>query len=145
MAQLLAAATDPAPLPLPHLTSLVPAGFPSPAMDFEEGELDIGAYLVRHPAASYWMRVSGRSMEGAGIYDRDLILVDRSLLPMDEDIVVATVAGEITVKRFRIRGTRVWLEPDPVGGAYPIIEMTDGQELDIFGVVASSVRDYRGR
>src|SRR3712207_9385151 len=72
-------ALDPTPLPLPLIGRLVPAGFPSPADDYLEGEIDLNRYLIERPAACYLMRVSGNSMSGAGIMDGDIVVVDRSV------------------------------------------------------------------
>src|SRR3954453_1830386 len=95
------AAPDPAPLPLPLLGRLVPAGFPSPADDYLDGEIDLNRFLIERPAACYLMRVAGPSMSGAGILDGDLVVVDRSLAPAPGHVVVAVIDGEMTIKRLR--------------------------------------------
>jgi DNA polymerase V len=95
------AALDPVPLPLPLIGRLVPAGFPSPADDYLEGEIDLGRYPIERPAATYIMRVYGRSMSGAGIMDGDLVVVDRSIEAKPGHVVVAACAGEMTIKRLR--------------------------------------------
>ena len=87
------------------LTGSVVAGFPSPAEQYMEPPLDLNELLVRHPAATYFVRVSGDSMIGAGINDGDLLVVDRSLRPADGDIIIACVDGDFTVKMYRERGT----------------------------------------
>jgi DNA polymerase V len=81
----------------------VPAGFPSPAADYEEDKLDLNKHLIRHPAATFFVRSIGDSMLGAGIHCGDLLVVDRSLEPRDRSVVIAAVNGELTVKRIRIR------------------------------------------
>ena len=89
----------------PKLSGSVVAGFPSPAEQYMEPPLDLNELLVKRPAATYFVRVSGDSMTGAGINDGDILVVDRSLRPADGDIIIACVDGDFTVKRFRERGT----------------------------------------
>lgn len=123
-------------LDLPQIIGTIPAGFPSPAADHEEERIDLATLLVRHPAATFAMRVSGNSMIKHRIHDGDVVLVDRSVRPTDGKIVVASIDGEVTLKRFRRRGGRIWLEagnPD-----YPPIEVREDAELVIFGVVTSA-------
>lgn len=113
-------------LPLPVYAARVPAGLPSPADDHLESPLDLTEHLVRHPAATFLVTVSGRSMEGAGIFHGDTLVVDRSLEPRDRDIVVAAVDGELTVKRLRKQAGRVVLVAE--SPHYPSIELCDGRE-----------------
>ena len=80
----------------------VVAGFPSPAEQYLEPPLDLNELLVRRPAATYFVRVEGDSMVGAGIHDGDLLVVDRSLRPADGDVIIASVDGDFTVKTFRL-------------------------------------------
>src|SRR5215216_4379648 len=94
-------ALDPETLPLPLVGRLVPAGFPSPADDYLESEIDLNRYLIERPAACYLMRVSGSSMTGAGIMDGDLVVVDRSVEAAPGHVVVAVLDGEMTIKRLR--------------------------------------------
>lgn len=84
---------------LPLFMERVPCGFPSPAQDYLEGSLDLNKLVIKHPSATYFVRVSGDSMIGAGISDGDLLVVDRSLPAMHGDIVIAAVAGGIYRKR----------------------------------------------
>lgn len=123
----------------------VAAGFPSPAEQYLEPPLDLNALLVKRPAATYFVRVEGDSMVGAGIRDGDLLVVDRSLSAGDGDIVIASVDGEFTVKTLRVSGgarRRVVLEP--ANPAYPAIEMKGASELSVFGVVTSVIHRIRG-
>ncbi|MDQ7020833.1 MAG: translesion error-prone DNA polymerase V autoproteolytic subunit [Candidatus Dojkabacteria bacterium] len=78
----------------------VPAGFPSPATDYIDKTLDINEYLVKHPAATFFVRVSGDSMIKAGIHNGDILVIDKSLEPVNSDIVLAVLDSEYTVKRF---------------------------------------------
>ncbi len=116
-----------------------PAGFPSPAQDDMEEPIDLGAWLIDHPAASYIMRVSGHSMTGAGINDGDLVVVSRSAEPRSGDIVVAMVHGDRTMKRLRRRGERLWLVPEAEG--YDAIQVDE--HVEVWGVVVALARRYR--
>ena len=91
-------------LALPLFSSTIAAGFPSPADDYLERDLDLNEYFVKHETATYYLRVSGDSMENAGIRHNDLLVVDKSLEARDGSIVVAVIDGELTVKRLRRRG-----------------------------------------
>ena len=130
-----------APIPLEKRTSIrlplvsasVEAGFPSPADDHLERGIDLNEELISHPAASFLLRVNGESMRDANIHSGDVLIVDKSLTPVDRKIVVAMIDGNFTVKRFRMRGDRVFLEAE--NPEFNPIEVTDGQELTIFGVV----------
>lgn len=84
----------------------VSAGFPSPAGDFMEGKLDLNDYLIKNPPATFFVRVTGDSMIGAGIHPDDLLVVDRSIDPKSRKIVIAVVDGELTVKRLILGGAR---------------------------------------
>ena len=84
------------------------AGFPSPAEQYLEPPLDLNELLVKRPAATFFVRVEGDSMINAGIHDKDLLVVDRSLTPANGDIIIAAVDGEFTVKTLRVLGNREW-------------------------------------
>lgn len=119
-------------IPLPLFIERVSCGFPSPAQDYIEARLDLNKMVIRHPSATYFLKVSGDSMIDAGIGEGDLLIVDRSLTADHGDIVVASVAGEFTVKELR---TRPFLQLVPRNVHYsPIIFHTE-EELEIFGVV----------
>lgn len=120
----------------------VDAGFPSPAADDLEEPIDLAAWLVQHPAASYVMRVQGWSMAGASISDGDHVIVDRSVEPLSGSIVVAMLHGDRTLKRLRRRGGRMWLLPEPlVDGEFP--ETLVDENVEIWGVVTGLARRYR--
>ncbi len=131
---------QPSHRPLPFYVSRIAAGFPSPADDHLEGAIDLNEQLVRHPAATYFVRVEGDSMTGAGIRHGDFLVVDRSLEPKSGSIVVAVVNGELTVKRLRVRGKRIWLMPE--NPDYRPIEIGEGADLVIWGVVAHAIRSF---
>ena len=121
------------------LVETTPAGFPSPAQDDMEEPIDLAAWLIDHPAASYVMRVSGHSMSGAGVADGDLVVVSRAVEARPGDIVVALVHGDRTMKRLRRRGDRLWLVPEADG--YEAIRVDEHVEL--WGVVVALARRYR--
>lgn len=81
----------------------VAAGYPSPAEDYLEGKLDLNRHLIKHPAATFFVRVVGDSMIDAGIHPGDILIVDRSLEPADKKVVIAVIEGELTVKRIRLK------------------------------------------
>ena len=123
-----------------RVTGTVVAGFPSPAEQYVEPPLDLNEFLVRHPAASFFVRVAGDSMVGAGINEGDLLVVDRSLRPADGDIIIACVDGEFTVKTLRKDGGAIRLEA--ANPKYRAIELSPGQELDYFGKVTACIHRF---
>lgn len=127
-----------APIELPLLLVRTPAGFPSPAQDDMEEPINLGEWLVEHPAASYVMRVEGHSMSGAGINDGDYIVVSRARKPQAGHIVVALVYGDRTLKRLRKREGRHWLVAEAEG--YP--EIIVDEHVEIWGVVEGLARKY---
>ena len=127
-------------LAIPLYLNPVPAGFPSPAEDYQEGGLDLNEYLVRNPAATFMVRVSGDSMVGAGIQDGDVLVVDRSLEPAHGKIVVAVLDGELAVKRLYFRAGECRLVSE--NGAYKDIQVGQDQDLHVWGGVAAVVRRY---
>lgn len=128
-------------LRLPLVGHQLRAGFPSPADDYVEGELDLNELLIRHKAATFFCRVKGNSMEAAGIFNGDLLIVDRAVTPVSGQIVVASVDGEFVVKRLMRDGAEIHLEA--ASPEYAPIILKDGQELTIWGVVTGSVRQFR--
>ena len=124
-------------LAIPFMGDAVVAGFPSPAEQYVERPLDLNELLVARPAATYFVRAEGDSMEGAGIRSGDLLVVDRSLEAGNGSIVIACVDGEFTVKTLRKSRGRVWLEA--ANPAYAPIRFSSGMELRVFGVVTSII------
>ncbi len=120
-------------LSLPLYLSAVSAGFPSPADDFLDRPLDLNEHLIRNPAATFFVRVSGDSMLGAGIHNGDILIVDRSLDPTPGRIVIAAVDGELTVKRLVQEGERWLLVAENDG--YPAIALDEVGDSLIWGVV----------
>ena len=123
----------------PLFMATVPAGFPSPAADYEEGKLDLNKHLIRNPAATFFVRVTGDSMLKAGIHSGDLLVVDRSIEPKDKKVVIAVVNGELTVKRIRIRKNRLTLEAE--NDAYQSQEINDQIEFEVWGVVTNVIHE----
>ncbi len=115
----------------------VSAGFPSPAADYEEDKLDLNKYLIKHPAATFFVRAIGDSMVGAGIHCGDLLVVDRSLEPRDKSVVIAVIDGELTVKRIRIKKKKFTLEPEIEN--YSVQEITEDTDFQVWGVVTNVI------
>lgn len=134
------AALSPPALPLPMDAVKVSAGFPSPAADHEERRLDINEYLVRNPISTFFFPVQGDSMEGGQIFDGDVLVVDRSVKASHGSVVVAFVDGERLVKRLWNRGGRVALVAE--NPAYPPLEIREGSELVVWGVVIGKFRRF---
>ena len=127
----------------------VVAGFPSPAEQYLEPPLDLNELLVRRPAATYFVRVEGDSMVGAGISDGDLLVVDRSLRPADGDVIIASVDGDFTVTTLRL-GNGEWgtgnggeIRLVAANPKYPDIVLKPGQELDYFGKVTACIHQFK--
>lgn len=126
---------------LPLYASAVSAGFPSPADDYIETALDLNTHLIKHPSATFFVRVSGESMINAGIYDQDVLIVDRSLTPKQSDIVIAVLDGELTVKRLHLEKESVTLLPE--NPDYPPIPITKSMAFTIWGVVTTVIHSVR--
>lgn len=120
-------------LPLPIVLTRLPAGFPSPADDYLEGQLDLNRHLIKHPAATFFVRVTGDSMIGAGIHSGDLLIVDRSLEPADRNVIVAVLNGELTVKRLIKTHDTICLIPE--NPQYQPLTVTEHHDFQIWGVV----------
>ena len=115
----------------------VEAGFPSPGQDYYDGPVDLTRELVKDPAATFFVRVSGPSMEGAGISDGDVLIVDRSLTPQHGNVVIAVLDGELTVKRLIIDRHGVILRPE--NPAFPDIRVPELAQMEVWGVVKMSL------
>jgi len=115
----------------------VKAGFPSPAEDYAEQQLDLNTHLIAHPAATFFLRVSGDSMIEAGIFNGDLLIVDRGLDPVHGKIVIAAINGELTVKRLHKKGNQICLVAE--NKAYAPIELTDSDQIQLWGVVTYNI------
>lgn len=120
-------------IPVPLMMNSVKAGFPSPAEDFIESQLDLNELLIDHPTATFFVRVDGNSMVNAGIFSGDLLIIDRAKEAIDKKIVVAIVNGEFTVKRLRKFGEKIQLVAE--NPHYKPIIITPGMDFEIWGVV----------
>lgn len=127
-------------LRLPLYLCRVPAGFPSPADDYVESQIDLNEWLVRNRLATFIVRVEGDSMTGE-IHSGDRLIVDRSLEPKHRDVVIACVGGEMTVKRLIIEDGRQFLVAD--NPDYPAVELNGDEELIVWGVVTHSIHRVR--
>lgn len=125
---------------LPLYSSRPQAGFPAPGDDQIEKILDINDLVVKHPASTFFVRVEGDSMIGAGIFSGDVLVIDRSITPRDESIVVAAVFGEMVVKRLTAVGNTHILVSE--NDAYDPITVSGNDDCFIWGVVVGSVRQF---
>ncbi|MEM6399338.1 MAG: translesion error-prone DNA polymerase V autoproteolytic subunit [Cyanobacteria bacterium P01_D01_bin.116] len=112
------------------------AGFPSPAQDYLDANLDLNSYLIKHPAATFFMRMSGDAMVNAGIFDRDLLIVDRSIEPQNNSIVIAVLNGELTIKKILTIQQEIYLES---GLKENNIKITEDIDFSIWGVVTTVI------
>ncbi len=126
---------------VPLFSEHIAAGFPSPAADYEEKELDFNELLIKRRASTYCLRVSGDSMQGAGILPGDILVVDRSVHPVEGDIVVASLDGEFTVKRLGYSSGNVVLHPE--NPAFSDIMVGEDSDFLVFGAVTGVVRTIR--
>ncbi|MFM7083376.1 MAG: LexA family protein [Hyphomicrobium sp.] len=129
----------PSSLALDVYSSSVHAGFPSPADDHVEAKLDLNEHLVRRPAATFFARATGESMINAGIFNGDLLIIDRGLVPQHDDIVIAIVHGEWTVKRLKKDNKHWYLASE--NSSYPSFQIEEAG-YDIWGVVTHSIRHH---
>ncbi len=121
----------------------VKAGFPSPATDYAGDRIDIVKEVVRHPNTTFYARISGDSMNDAGIFDGDIVVIDRSLEPRNGDYVVAYIDGEFTLKEFRLdtENDCAWLIPH--NKAYSPIRVDKNEEFLIWGVMTHNIHPTR--
>ena len=132
---------DFSPLSLPLYNSCVQAGFPSPADDSVDRHLDLNEHLIPRPAATFFVRASGDSMIDVGIHCGDILIVDRSLTPRHNHIVIAILNAELTVKRLYHRDGKVQLLAENTH--YPPIHLSPDATLDIWGVVTSVIHQFK--
>lgn len=130
---------------LPFADQGIRAGFPSPAQDCMQESIDLNKELVRHPATTFYARVVGDSMTDAGISDGDLLVIDKGLSPQNNDIVVAFIDGEFTLKRIQLDKTNQCLWLMPANNRYKPIKVTEDNDFIIWGVVTYSIRKQLNR
>ncbi|MCB0805174.1 MAG: translesion error-prone DNA polymerase V autoproteolytic subunit [Bacteroidales bacterium] len=115
----------------------IPAGFPSPAEDFLEKRLDLNDYLIKNKAATFLVKVTGNSMEKAGILDGDVLVIDRSAEPSNGKVILGVLNGEFTVKRIRTKRNKLFLEP--ANDDYKPIEITPEMDFKVWGVATFAI------
>ena len=125
-------------LKIPYIKEGVSAGFPSPAADFSENNIDLNKELSENPLATFYIKVKGNSMIDAGINDKDVLVVDRSLEPRDNKIAICFVDGEFTVKRIKIEKDCLYLLPENPN--YEPIKVTEENQLIIWGIVTYVIK-----
>lgn len=126
---------------LPMYASKVSAGFPSPAEEWQEDILSLDDRLIKHPAATFLLRVTGNSMINAGIGNGAILVVDKSIEAKPKDIVIAAVNGDFTVKRLIKQNGKLLLKPE--NSDYSVIELTDDSQ--VFGVVTAAINQFSRR
>jgi len=123
---------------IPLVFSKVSAGFPSPADDFLDLNIDLNNHLIKNPSSTFYGKVRGNSMIDVGIHDGDLLIIDKSLEPRNNKIAVCFIDGEFTVKRIKIEKDTVWLIAE--NKDYPPIKVTKDNEFIIWGIVINSIK-----
>tara|TARA_B100001989_G_C24533897_1_gene463240 strand:- start:377 stop:811 length:435 start_codon:yes stop_codon:yes gene_type:complete len=116
----------------------ISAGFPSPADDFREIRISLDKELVKNTESTFYARISGNSMEGAGMSDGDLIVIDRSLNPENNKIAVCFIDGEFTIKRIELKKQKLFLKPENKN--YRKIEISEENNLKIWGIVTYVIK-----
>ncbi len=116
----------------------ISAGFPAPTEDFNQQHLSLDNELVKNKETTFYARVSGQSMIGAGLDDNDLLVIDRSITPTNNKIAVCFLDGEFTVKRLRVDKDGMWLKPENPN--YPIIKITKANNFVIWGIVTNVIK-----
>lgn len=130
-------------LPLPYADEGIQAGFPSPAQDHMNESIDLNREIVKHPASTFYGRVSGNSMIDEGIEPGDIIVIDRSLEPQNGDLAVCAIDGEFTLKRISLQPNAVWLIPS--NESFDPILVTPESRFEIWGVVTHTIKANRRR
>jgi DNA polymerase V len=118
----------------------VSAGFPSPAADFTDGIIDFNKYLIKKPSTTFCVVVDGNSMTGAGINDKDILIVDRSLEPTNGKIAVCVINNEFTLKRLKVVKKELWLMPE--NDSYPAIKVSEFEDFEVWGIVTFSIKSH---
>ena len=122
---------------LPLYTDEISAGFPSPADDHLERKLDLNEYLIKNKSATFLIKVNGNSMIDAGVYDGDILVVDRSIEPSSGKIIIGVINGEFTVKRIIKKGKKIFLQAE--NKDYISIEITEDMDFKLWGIVSFSI------
>jgi DNA polymerase V len=129
---------------LPLYSLGVQAGFPSPAQDYTQASLDISAYMVKNKDATFYLRVEGESLKEFRVDSGDIVVVDKSLQPLDNNLVIAALDGELVLRRLRKVGKRVFLSlGNDDEDALEITSSSSGETIEIWGTVTFVVHDLR--
>ena len=120
-------------------SNTVCAGFPSPATDYLEGEIDLNKYLIRNPLATFIVKSQGNCMLQAGIHSGDLLIVDRSIKPKNNSIIIASVDGDLTVKRIKTSNKQFFLSSD--SKSYKSVKINNESDIFIWGVVTKVIHN----
>lgn len=127
-------------LELPFIDVGISAGFPSPADDFIELSIDLNKQLIKNKDTTFFAKVKGHSMKNAGIFDGDLLIIDKSLEPQNNKIAICQIDGEFTVKRIKIEKGVVWLIAE--NEEYAPIKVTPENDFIIWGIVTASIKNF---
>jgi len=127
-------------LSLPYIPGGISAGFPSPALDFVDLSIDLNRHLIKHPSSTFYGRVKGVSMQNAGIHDGDLLVIDKSLEPVNGKIAVCFIDGEFTIKRIKLEKKVCWLIPE--NDNYKPIKVTEENDFIIWGIVTHVIKAF---
>ena len=130
-------------LPLRYADEGIRAGFPSPAQDYMEQAIDLNKEIVKHPASTFYGRVVGDSMRDEGIEEGDILVIDKSLELIDNDLAVCFIDGEFTVKRVQLEKDAAWLVP--ANPDYPKIKVTADNDFIVWGIVTYTIKKNRRR
>jgi DNA polymerase V len=127
-------------LELPLIESGISAGFPSPATDFLDTAIDLNKYLIKNPSTTFIAFTDGNSLTGAGINDKDLLIIDKSLEPTDGKIAICVVDGEFTAKRIKVVNKEIWLMPE--NDKFKPIKIKEYNDFEIWGIVTYSIQKH---
>ena len=121
----------------------VSAGFPSPADDYLDIDLNLHQHLVKHPSSTFFVIAKGNSMHDSGIHNNDLLVVDKSLDPRNNDIIIAALNGEFLVKRYLLKNDTVYLRAENELESYPTITITADMDFEVWGIVTHTIHSNR--
>lgn len=127
-------------LNLPLVNNGISAGFPSPALDFVDLTIDLNLHLIKHPSSTFYGLVKGHSMKNIGINDGDLLVIDKSIEPIDNKIAVCYIDGEFTLKRIKLEKNQCWLIPENEN--YKTIKVTEENDFLIWGIVTYVIKSF---
>ena len=128
-------------LALPIVSENISAGFPSPAMDFIDLTIDLNKHVIKNRDATFFGRVKGKSMKDIGIYDGDLLVIDKSIKPANDHIAVCYLDGEFTIKRIVIENSKCWLVPSNTD--YQALEVQEHNDFQVWGIVTYVIKSMR--